>query len=375
MRRRALIHVGLEKTGSTAIQAWLANNRSALLEAGILVPKSLGALNHTRLVAACLDDGVVDDIKAHLLARNALDEGELRARIRTAFDTELRRTIGWTQLVITSELISSRLHTSSEISRLIDWLSPYVDDLHVVVFLRRQDDLAVSRFSSALRAGYSSFENIWADLSHRSFLLVPAGRVVDDAREYFEYSRILARFEAVPELTVSIIPYDSPAGPCDVVGSFRSLLGLPVDQIHTRLPRANSALSVEAQYIISQLNRDNRVLWPSGARNEPYRALLRRVEKEQRGTKRKVTRDEAKAFVKSFEESNARIATRYGNAALFRTDFSQWPEAVDYGPIIESIEPTLNQYRAEAAILPQTEPVRHTLRRVFLSFKNRISTR
>lgn len=358
MKRRAIIHAGLEKTGSTAIQAWLDTNREALAQAGVLVPRALGGVNHTRLVAACLDDGVTDNIKAHFLSRKRLSEAAFRASVRADLEAELRDTAGWNHLVITSELISSRLHSPTEVDRLLDWVAPHVDEINVVFFLRRQDDLAVSRYSSALRAGHAGFDDIWTDLSSQSFLSVPSGRITDDAREYFDYSRILSRFEARPGVRITVLPYRLPGDRADGVAAFRALLGLGRGGQAGSLIHANAALSAEAQYIISVLNQDHHVQFPDGTRNEPYRALLRRIEAEQRGTRRTVRRAEALAFVARFGESNARVAERYCPDGLFADGFDQWPEAVDYRPMIAALAPVLARYRAEATALPRTARAR-----------------
>ena len=62
-KRTAIVHIGLEKTGSTAIQRWLVANQGSLQAGGVLMPHSLGYPNHTKLVSDCLDYGVVDNIK------------------------------------------------------------------------------------------------------------------------------------------------------------------------------------------------------------------------------------------------------------------------------------------------------------------------
>ncbi|MBA3910973.1 MAG: hypothetical protein C0524_14150 [Rhodobacter sp.] len=358
MKRSAIIHVGLEKTGSTAIQAWLDSERHALLKAGLFVPRSLGRPNHWRLVAACLDDWAVDDIKAYFLSQTREPEAEWRDSVRAAFDAELATVKGWSQLVISSELITSRLHTPTEIARLAEWIGQHVDRLHFVVYLRRQDDLAVSRFSSALRAGHAGFDDIWSDLSANSFLALPPGRVVKDELEYFDHQRILARFLALGDAELTVRAYDPPGPPMDVVADFRALLGLSPASTAAPAQRSNPALSAEAQYVISQLNRDNRVRWPNGARNEPYRALLHRIEAELQGSPRRVPRAEAEAFLARFEASNAAVERRWFQNGMFRSGFSQWPETVDHSAMIAEMTPVLARYRAEAAALPQMEAPR-----------------
>ena len=363
MKRSAVIHVGLEKTGSTAIQAWLHAERNALLQAGIFVPISIGAPNHLRLVAACLDDGVVDNIKANLLSQRDQSEESWRNHIRANFDAEIAGTKGWSQLVISSELISSRLHSATEIARLVKWVRRHVDRLQFVIYLRRQDDLAVSRYSSALRAGHAGFDDIWSDLSANSFFVLPPGRVVTDELEYFDHQRILARFLAIGDADLSVRVYD-PIGPAmDVVADFRSVLGLPPGTSVAPAPRANPALSAAAQYVISELNREHSVRWPSGARHEPYRALLQRIETDLQGPPRRVPRAEAEAFLARFEASNKAVEERWFPDGLFRKGDSSWPETVDYTAMKAEMTPVLAQYRIAAAAMPQRESPRPMLDR------------
>jgi hypothetical protein len=369
MIRRAVVHVGLEKTGSTALQAWLHRERDALFRAGIYLPRSPGAPNHTRLAAACLDDGVIDNLKAHYLSQQRLGEAEWRAGIRSAFDVEMAQARGWSLLVISTELISSRLHTETEMARLCEWLYRHVDRLHFVIYLRRQDELAVSRFSSALRAGHAGFDDIWSDLSANSFLKLPAGRNAEDAREFFDYRRILSRFALPgdPELTVRAYRRD-----IDIVADFRELLGLPPTSSPDPTPRTNTAMSAAAQYLVGQLNRENRVLWPNGARNEPYRALLRRIESEVKGPPRRVPRAEASAFLERFAQGNCEVERRWFPDGLFDDDVSQWPETVDYGSLVADMAPVLARYRAEAAALPRAEPAAPTIKRVWHGLRLRV---
>lgn len=357
-RRTAIVHVGVEKTGSTAIQHWLATNRAQLLDSGILVPTRIGSPNHTKLVAACLDDGVVDNIKGHLLAHDGLSERDLRDEVARSLARELGATPGWDRVVITSELISSRLHSPSEIERLVSFLRRHVDDIHFVIFLRRQDELALSRFSSALRAGHAGFDGIFTDLSGNSFPTLPPGRSADDALEFFDYERIISRFTAVADARLSVLSYDLPGGSPSPVRAFCAILDQPAGD-ETAIPVLNSALSAEAQFVISQLNRHNRVRLPSGERNEPYRALLRRIEAEVTGERRTVPRADAEAFLARYAASNARIADAwFPQGGPFREGFEHYPETVEYGPMMARMRPEVERREAEAAAIAQKqEPV------------------
>lgn len=371
IRRTAIVHVGVEKTSSTTIQHWLVTNRARLLDCGILVPTRIGSPNHTKLVAACLDDGVIDNIKGHLLARDGLSERKLRDGVARSLTRELDATPRWDRVVITSELISSRLHSPSEIERLASFLRRHVDDIHFVIFLRRQDELALSRFSSALRAGHADFDGVFADLSGNSFPTLPAGRSVDDTLEFFDYERIISRFTAIADARLTVLSYDPPGGSSGPVRAFCDILGQPAGD-ETAIPVLNSALSAEAQFVISQLNRHNRVQLPNGERNEPYRALLRRIETEVAGERRTVPRAEAEAFLARYAASNARVADAwFPQGRPFREGFGRYPETVDYGPMMARMRPELERWQAEAAAIAENpEPAPgfgRALRRV-LSF-------
>ena len=61
MAPRLLLHIGTEKTGTTAWQAWLASQRGALDRNRFAVPQSLGPTNHRKLPTSCFDLDRVDD--------------------------------------------------------------------------------------------------------------------------------------------------------------------------------------------------------------------------------------------------------------------------------------------------------------------------
>lgn len=54
------LHIGLEKTGTTSVQAFLHMNRAPLAQAGIWMPGCLGHLNHKLLAAYGFEVGSRD---------------------------------------------------------------------------------------------------------------------------------------------------------------------------------------------------------------------------------------------------------------------------------------------------------------------------
>jgi hypothetical protein len=351
-QRVAVVHIGLEKTGSTAIQRWLEQHQEHLQAEGIVMPRSLGFPNHTRLVAACLDDGVVDNLKAHLMRREGLSEVMLRRWVQASLAAELRRAGDWHTLLITSELISSRLGSATEIQRLVTLLRSYVDRIRFVLVLRRQDQLAVSRFSSVLRSGFDRFDAILSNLSPFNFYVLPPGRSASDDHFFYDFEAIAARFASVPDSELLIRRY----GDQQPIELMADVLGLTVDASASQIPRVNSAMSAQAQYVISRLNQQHAFQWPSGLRREEYRSLLRRVEAEVKGEPRLISQADAERFLEPYQAGNQRLADCYElGSDLFGDSLDAYPTQLDYGHLVQQTRSLLASYQAVAQALPRRE--------------------
>lgn len=351
LKRRCLLHIGLEKTGSTSLQALLAANRDDLARRGILYPRSAGRSNHLHLVTACLDFGAKDNIKADHLAVTGMDEAEWRQRFLSEFDSELRTgrygrslpgitirgAADWHTLVLSSELISSRLVTKSELDRLLDWIAGYVQEIEIVAVLRRQDRLAISRFSSSLRAGNPDMETVFTNESRRLFAQAPAQRPRDDLQDFYDYERLLGRFERAArrcQIKVRLRPliYDPPGGRGEVIAEFLKLLGVERQElaVANSSESLNPALGNLAQRVIARLNQRLPYQLKDGRINPLRRALVRRLELRVKGPARAIARNEARTFYRRFEASNEAVRRAYfpDASSLFDPDFDRYPEVV-----------------------------------------------
>ena len=360
MRRRAILHIGTEKTGTTAIQNRMRASALQLAQQGVLYPEVLGPGNHTHLVAACMDDDVWDGVKAHILATHAVDPRQFRRRFQAELAQTLGRSGNWNTIVASSELIHSRLTRPSETARLLDVFRPFVDDFLVVLFIRRQDRLAVSRFSTALRGGCSDFEQVFGNVSPSNYFRYPPERPIDDFADYFDYRRLIERFlphVPIERIKVALYPEGGSADD-DSVSGFARVTGLDPALVDGVRDRVNLPMPVEAQFIMSEVNKLAPMYFASGRRNRHLKMLHAEIEKTVSGSRRYVRRADAEAFAARFEASNEWVRATFfpDRHSLFSERFNQYPEEVEYSGLRDQLNGELGRFRRLALSVPRSEP-------------------
>jgi hypothetical protein len=150
MRPNLILHIGHSKTGTSSIQRCLGARRDALLDEGVLYPSSPGGANHGLLPASlvpvrrlkgfnpALWEGLGPEGRLDKFRRDFIAEmSDLDPRVRT--------------IIISAEQCGGLLTNVEDITKLRDLLAPYVGDVRVVMYLRRQDQHYASSYTQALR--------------------------------------------------------------------------------------------------------------------------------------------------------------------------------------------------------------------------------
>jgi len=150
-----ILHIGTEKTGTTHLQNWLCSNKETLSTYGFAVNSSLGRGNNRKL-AAFFQNSFDEFHKDH-----GISNLEEKRKFFDRFLPKLRREIERQSekhhtYIISSEHLSSRLKHAKQIERLSNFLIPIFDEIKIVAYFRKQSDLRVSLYSTALRNGFAS---------------------------------------------------------------------------------------------------------------------------------------------------------------------------------------------------------------------------
>ncbi len=313
-----ILHIGTEKTGTTTIQEFLHLNRNLLADKGIYFPKSIGMRNHRQLASWCLSENKIDQFLRMNQLIETKQREEWRKDLMNKFENELSSlNPQTTQVIISSEHFSSLLNQPDEMEILRHFLHKWFANIKVVLYLRRQDSLTVSTYSTVCRAGIVS-GNILPNPSK--------------LRPFVNYQNLLNKWSSFfgeenihPALFEKTMLYNN-----DLLSDFIHRCGLPANLNFVIPENKNESLSETAQEVAQLFNHK----FPVGSTDitlkelqKIRKELIENVNNKYPGPGKKPLRHEAEAFYKHFEESNNRVARRwFGREKLFDEDFSMYPE-------------------------------------------------
>ncbi|HAN99124.1 MAG TPA: hypothetical protein DCQ98_17580 [Planctomycetaceae bacterium] len=336
------VHIGTEKTGTTTIQELLFANRQRLAERRIGVLVSPGQANNRGAATYCMAAGRIDD---HGVSNGLRDPGRRerwRSKLRKGLIRELRGMVGRIdRVILTSEHFHSRLVDESEVRTLLELVGPYFDRIDILVYLRRQDRLATSSYSTLLTSGGKREE------------ILPSG--TSDRTHFFDYLALVERWSSVfGRDRLTIRPFDKRQWiEGRLVDDFLHHAGIAVAPSELTLPpNRNESVSAHARPILLRFNRHFPSVLETGP--NPHSAklrwfLVRRLRDAYPGPPQLPARDEARAFAELFRARNRELAEKYlDGRPLFDDDFSDYPEQSEAMPIepvaVDLIAETMAEY-------------------------------
>ena len=236
MSKRAIVHIGIDKTGTTTIQGTLFRAKRRLqAEARILYPSI--AANQSIYLGTIFRDKAPPILQ--LVEPEATDERSI-ARSREKFRASLEADMAnpdWNTLVISAESLCD--FYPKAIDCFIGWLAEYVSDITVVAYVRHPVDWTRSVLQERLKAGET------------------LDQLYDNMRRPNWQQRFTPWLEAVGFERFRLVSFDEARANEGIMAAFCDAANLPRETILSLAPikSSNESMSLEAALLLDSLNR------------------------------------------------------------------------------------------------------------------------
>ena len=299
---RVVLHIGTEKTGSTAIQNFLHHNRKRLAEWGIVPGCAIDPIFGRNNLALALAS--VEAPGTSVQKFRQAPYTEYRHRVKTIIRRMPEVLDNSSTIIFSAEHLSSQLIHEAEIESLRALFGPECE-IEIACYLRPQHELLLGAQAEAIKGGRSNLQFNDPRLSGPDRRYGPI---------YYDYDQMLCLWESVFGLeNITVVPFEKETlVEADVVSDFLTrILKADIELRGVgRVEPVNRRLSAEALFVLAKLNeRDN-----TNARQN-----LDLVSKLDDGSCSVLIDPRVlQAFLASFNTSNRNVALRYlGRETLF----------------------------------------------------------
>ncbi|KGM50535.1 sulfotransferase family protein [Pseudooceanicola atlanticus] len=263
VRPDALIHIGMQKTGTTTLQEWLHANADKLAKQGILFPQ------FKRQNGKAMQQQLALGLFGFHLSERMPPRGTFRRHLgikslddQAAYCDETLRQLGkmiaeqpYDGVILSSEYIGGWLNSRAQIEKLDQLFSGIFGTVVYVLYLREPGDWILSRYVQSLRSG--GVQTLDEYVSKHA------------AAGLFRRANLWS--DTIGKDRVQIRLYDRAVMPeGDIVADFCDVAGLDRSQYSTVVDR-NASLSQGEAKALLQVNRIQRRL-----RKRPYQTNPRR---------------------------------------------------------------------------------------------------
>lgn len=299
---KLILHIGMPKSGTTALQYFLSNNSRRLGAMGIIYKDYRGSDHSHNFLARLAHQGSWDMVDAFFsgLAKTSGEQIIVSSGPLFAYSTIMAKRN------LDKNLVDlSRIKESGTIDGLIRIAKQHFDKINVIAYLRRQDKALESAYNQSIKNG------TWK------------GGGITDFEKYIhnrlEYDRIAGFWaKAVGKGNLKLRIYDRQyLLRNDICADFLAQFRIPDDTLSYEksgsIKENNLRLSRNAIEYKAVLNRIQMPRW----RQHQYKRALREVDAEMGGDPVKwqdyLSPAERKALLDNLADSNRRLARDYFN--------------------------------------------------------------
>lgn len=246
--RRAIVHIGMPKSGSSSIQSFLAGNGKRIRQQGFYYPAIFGLPGQQRLALYAKDlreqDGTRQRRNLHSRFRidSQADLTSFRTDLEQRLDSDLKALDPAVHTVFFSAVQLYGL-TPGEIGRLKALLEPHFDEIRILVYFRRQDEVLISSVTTALIHGSTlRARDLFTELS--SSYELDYDLVADRWAEAFGRDAMMVRLYGDKNMLSG-----------DMISTLCETVGLQDAEDLVRPPRMNASINAEGQALLRMMNK------------------------------------------------------------------------------------------------------------------------
>jgi hypothetical protein len=311
------LHIGTEKTGTTSVQRFFRTNRDLLARSGVLYPVAPGNENHSGLAVAAQKLSRRGPLRKLKGVQSAEEAREFRSTLMEDLAGEF--SIGrYRTVVMSGEHCSSRLLDDAEVQWLKNALTPFFDNIHIVVYIRRQDDYLLSTYSTSIKSGATR------ELSF------PPERLIQSRYDHWEllsrWARIFGR-----ERIVCRKFERSALKSQDIVDDFLSVVGIDPALELVRPDHVNESLDAESLEFLRLFNKHIPRIANNGL-NPDRNNVVPLLSRMSQGPLITLADDELARFMALFRQSNRQVAEEYFGGARENSDDPLFEARTDTRP-------------------------------------------
>ena len=329
--RKLILHLGMHKTGSTAVQRWLSDNVNALADLGILFPatglptdpefstRDEGLPGHQLLLSSLADDTAEE-------TWDRLDREIAVSGCQTVF------------LSCENFLMPFREDRAEVMPQLIDLLARF-DDIHPFAFVRRPD-VALDRLYREVvaigsRAGSRTIEEFQVDYQS----------ILTDLPELFR------PFEELAGRRVRLLDYDAQGR--DPIAAIADALGLPeLLKVKSEAPMRQVYRTLDRE-TVTAARTINALLTSQDRRHAALRDFFRTAPRSTQPEDLFLSPHDRRAVLSEFQEKSAIWAAERGYAPDF-SDLVHGLVDTTWSPAM-GLSPAMNEAMLQACLRSETD--------------------
>jgi hypothetical protein len=297
--KQTILHIGLEKTGTTSIQFLLRQNREQLLRSSILVSNGSASGNNFHLAVASYAKFRADGLTRQLSIGSEAELQKFRQATIQVLATEIRSTAP-DKVILSSEHFQSRLLGIDDIALLKSLLDKAgCKNIKVLLYLRDPLKIAMSHHGMAIKKGIHVTEEFYRP-EHRRI-----SHIIDHKKTLSNWTAVFG------EANVDVRLYPEGQSGDVLIADFLGAAGVSPNQLDLskqELRNVNlNALALEALNRVNAKSDRVRLLAED-------RWLFNRLEKEFAGRGLVPTPEVVALFAKHFSNDHVQIARRWFEA-------------------------------------------------------------